>query len=125
VDQQTNSGNPEEYGLVKRIANIVDDLSTNLMNEIDAYEALVLDQQHQQQASKSGNKLDEGTTKKMQDQGIYFSERLIQTLIRLDAVECPMEFDTARQKRRESVRFTQQQLDKVDKLRGITRSIIR
>ncbi|ORZ17360.1 hypothetical protein BCR42DRAFT_414455 [Absidia repens] len=122
VDQQTSSGNPEEYGLVKRISSIVDGLSDELVGDIDAYEVLVLEQQ--QRVTTSGIKIDEGTKKKIQDQGIYCSERLMQALIRLDGVECPMEFDTARQKRRESVRFTQKLLDRVDKLRGTARSII-
>ncbi|CAO3587188.1 unnamed protein product [Absidia cylindrospora] len=121
VDQQTSSGNPEEYGLVKRISSIIDGLSDNVVDDINAYEVLVLEQQ---KVTISGIKIDEGTKKKIQDQGIYCSERLMQALIRLDGVECPMEFDTARQKRRESVRFTQKLLDRVDKLRGTARSII-
>ncbi|KAI8089724.1 uncharacterized protein BX664DRAFT_333731 [Halteromyces radiatus] len=120
VEQQTISGNPEEYGLVKRINDIVDDLSTNFISKIDAYEALVTEQQL---VFNKQQKLDDDSKKKVQDQGIYCSERLMQALIRLDAVECPMDFDTARQKRKESVRYTQKLLDRVDGVRTIARSI--
>jgi hypothetical protein len=123
VAQETSSGNPEEYGLIQRIAIIVDDLSSNFVETIDAYESLLKDQQTKLDVNKD-HKLDDDTKKKLQDQGIYCSERLMQALIRLDAVECPMEFDKARQKPRESVRFTQRLLDRVDNLRSKARLIM-
>ncbi|SAM05245.1 hypothetical protein [Absidia glauca] len=123
VAQQTSSGNPEEYALIQRIASIVDDLSSNFIETIDSYENSLKEQQAKLEVNKD-HKLDDDGRKKLQDHGIYCSERLMQALIRLDAVECPMEFDKARQKRRESVRFTQRLLDRVDILRSTARSIV-
>ncbi|KAI8334682.1 hypothetical protein BC941DRAFT_399972 [Chlamydoabsidia padenii] len=123
VVQQTSSGNPEEYGLIQRIDSIVNDLSTNFIDRIDNYEGLLNEQQAKQDLDKD-NTLDDDSKKKIQDEGIYCSERLMQALMRLDAVECPFEFETARKKRRESVRYTQKLLDRVDSLRSRARQIV-
>lgn len=39
----------------------------------------------------------------------------MQTLLTLDDVTCPPEFETARKKRREAVKYTQGLIDKIEK----------
>ncbi|KAG1435653.1 hypothetical protein G6F56_013889 [Rhizopus delemar] len=56
--------------------------------------------------------------KKLNDKRIFMSEKIMQSLISLDSVECPSEFETARQRRRESVRYSQQLLGRVDKAKA-------
>ncbi|CAO3626129.1 unnamed protein product [Cunninghamella blakesleeana] len=120
VEKEIKSGNMEEYGLVKRITDIIDDLSKHVMEEMDAFEVFVNEQQKEKE---NGINITEENKKKMQDKGLYFSERLMQALLKLDSVDCPMGFDTAKQKRRESVRFTQKLLDRVDVIRSTVRTL--
>ncbi|KAG0189266.1 hypothetical protein DFQ28_003614 [Apophysomyces sp. BC1034] len=115
--QQTASGNPEEYGLIVRIAKVVDQLDVDVPEEISAFEEMVA------KAESDDVPLTEAEKKKLQDKGIYLSEKLMLALITLDAVECPVEFDTARQRRREGVRRAQQLLDQMDKTRSNMRKL--
>ncbi|CAO3617735.1 unnamed protein product [Cunninghamella echinulata] len=126
VEKEIKSGNIEEFGLVKRITDIMNDITTSVASEIDMFETFVKEQQsyHQEEGNKKKkNTITEENKKKMQDKGLYCSEKLMQALIKLDGVECPMEFDTARQKRREGVRCTQKLLDRVDVIRATVRSL--
>ena len=41
----------------------------------------------------------------------------MQTLLTLDDVSCPPEFETARKKRREAVKYTQGLIDRVDNVK--------
>ena len=41
----------------------------------------------------------------------------MQALLALDGIVCPPEFETARKKRREAVKFTQELIDRVDAMR--------
>ncbi|KAI7866376.1 hypothetical protein BDF14DRAFT_1875301 [Spinellus fusiger] len=110
--QQVASGNAEEYGLMLRISGIINKQVTGLESQVVAWEKQV------EAATTAGSHLSQDDKKKLQDMGNYFSEKMLQALITLDGVDCPFEFDTARQKRREGVRFTQQSLDRVDKVRS-------
>jgi hypothetical protein len=112
--KQTASGNPEEYGLMVRISKIVDTLSANTLEEISEYEAMI---------DQTPSKPTEIDKKKLQDRGVYLSEKIMQGLISLDGVDCPSTFETARQRRREGVRLSQQLLERVDKSRAIVRDI--
>ncbi|KAI9301560.1 hypothetical protein BJ944DRAFT_290845 [Cunninghamella echinulata] len=124
VEKEIKSGNIEEFGLVKRITDIMDGITTSVASEIDMFEAFVKEQQtYQQEEGKKKNTITEENKKKMQDKGLYCSEKLMQALLKLDSVECPMEFDTAKQKRREGVRYTQKLLDRVDVIRATVRSL--
>ncbi|CEP12934.1 hypothetical protein [Parasitella parasitica] len=115
VVKQTASGNPEEYGLMVRIAKIVDTLSDGTIEKIKEFEDMIL--------ASSTQLLNENDKKKLQDKGIYLSERIMQALISLDGVECPSSFETARQRRREGVRLSQQLLERVDKSRAVVRDM--
>ncbi|KAI8994996.1 hypothetical protein BDB01DRAFT_841232 [Pilobolus umbonatus] len=108
--KQTASGNPEEYGLMVRIAKIVEVLSDGTSEEIEKYE------QEVEKYSK-GHRYTDSEYKTIEDRGNYLSERLMQCLIKLDSVECPFDFETARQRRREGVRLSQKLLERIDKAR--------
>lgn len=56
--------------------------------------------------------------KEIEDLGIYLSELLMQALITLDGVDCPSEFQTARQNRRMGVKQCQELMDRVDQSRA-------
>ncbi|KAI8060874.1 hypothetical protein BC940DRAFT_263180 [Gongronella butleri] len=107
VAASTQSGNPEEYALIRRMDVILSGMD-DLLVVIDEYEAMV---------QAAAPPLDEDAKKKIHDKGVYCSEGLMQALIRLDSVECPMGFETARQQRRQGVRHVQKHLDRVDGMR--------
>lgn len=116
--KQTASGNPEEYGLMTRIAKVVDTLSDEFVEQINEFEDTIA-------KDSKKKKLKEQDKKKLQDKGIYLSEKIMQAMISLDGVECPSSFETARQRRREGVRLSQQLLDRVDKSRAIVKDLIK
>lgn len=97
-----------------RISKIVDTISKDIIQQIDDFE---------KEAESSKPPLKEADQKKLQDKGIYLSEVIMQSLIKLDCVECPSEFETARQRRREGVRLSQKLLERVDKSRAIVREL--
>lgn len=98
-----------------RIAKIVDTLSDGTVDQIKEFEDMI--------SSSNGKKLDENDKKKLQDKGIFLSEKIMQGLISLDGVECPSNFETARQRRRDGVRLSQQLLERVDKSRAVVRDL--
>ncbi|KAI8368336.1 hypothetical protein EDC96DRAFT_552792 [Choanephora cucurbitarum] len=114
VVKQTASGNPEEYALMLRIAGVVDTIEKSITVKLEEFERSLEQVKH---------KLNDTEKKKLQDQGIFLSEKIMQALISLDSVECPMGFDTARQRRREGVRLAQTLLERVDKARASAKEI--
>lgn len=114
--KQTASGNPEEYGLMTRIAKVVDTLSDGTLEQISEFEELITKTQKKK-------KLNATDKKTLQDRGIFLSEKIMQGLIRLDGVECPSTFETARQRRREGVKLSQALLERVDKSRAIVKEL--
>lgn len=98
-----------------RIAKIVDTLSDGTVDQIQEFEDMIL--------KFNGKSLKESDKKKLQDTGIYLSEKIMQGLISLDGVECPSSFETARQRRRDGVRLSQQLLERVDKSRAVVRDL--
>ncbi|EIE85169.1 hypothetical protein G6F46_012064 [Rhizopus delemar] len=105
--KQVASGNPEEYALVLRIAKIVDTLSVGTEQELAEFEKTI-----------EKEKITNDEKKKLDDKRIYLSEKIMQCLINLDSVECPPDFETARQRRREGVRYSQKLLGRVDKAKA-------
>lgn len=93
-----------------RIEKIMDPVVSIMDKDIAAFEDMA-NQMDQKTA-------DDAFVKTAQDKGIYLSEKLMQALITLDGVECSLEFETARQKRKASVRQLQGYLDRVDKSRA-------
>ncbi|KAI7891279.1 uncharacterized protein EV154DRAFT_508514 [Mucor mucedo] len=116
VVKQTASGNPEEYGLMTRIAKVVDTLSDGTLEQISEFEGLITKAQKKK-------KLNATDKKTLQDRGIFLSEKIMQGLISLDGVECPSTFETARQRRREGVKLSQALLERVDKSRAIVKEL--
>lgn len=98
-----------------RIAKIVDTLSDGTVDQIAEFEDMI--------SASSGKKLGESDKKKLQDKGIYLSEKIMQGLISLDGVECPSSFETARQRRRDGVKLSQKLLERVDKSRAVVREL--
>lgn len=86
----------------------MDPLRHGLVAEIETFQQNVMGQ-----SSSSSNDI-----KVLQDKGVYLTEKIMQALISLDGVECPPEFQTARQRRREGVKFSQQLLERVDTIRA-------
>jgi hypothetical protein len=115
VLKETSSGNPEEYGLMVRISKTTAPLDT-ITGDIGSFEELV-------KSYKADAKLDDIQKKTIQDRGIFLSEKIMQCLISLDSVECPSEFETARQRRREGVRLAQKLLEQVDSARAIGKQL--
>lgn len=64
--------------------------------------------------------IDQNETKRKEteDLGIYLSELLMQSLITLDGVDCPSEFETARANRKQAVKLCQQLMDHLDQSRA-------
>lgn len=98
-----------------RIAKIVDTLSDGTVEQIQEFEDMI--------SKSNGKSLNESDKKKLQDTGIYLSEKIMQGLISLDGVECLSSFETARQRRRDGVRLSQQLLERVDKSRAAVRDL--
>ncbi|KAI9323472.1 hypothetical protein BX666DRAFT_2016714 [Dichotomocladium elegans] len=119
VEQQTASGNPEEYGLLVRIGRIVDPIKVTMESDIAQFNAVV------QEKMAIGPPLAEADKRFLHDRGIYLSEKLMQALITLDGVECSPEFQTARQARRENVRLLQRLLEQVDAARAEAKKLLR
>ena len=72
----------------------------------------------------SGGIIDETKRKKLLDMSAYINEQLMQSLFALDGITCEPEFITARQKRREGVRYAQGLLDRLDKIKSDLRVFI-
>ena len=104
---------------MRRIADIVEPLQAQFVAEIDSFVAMV------QQYKQADKPLTDADKKRVQDNGIYLSEKLMQALIKLDGVECPFEFETARQRRREGVRYVQRLLERVDETRAVAKDLCR
>lgn len=65
----------------------------------------------------------ESNRKETEDLGIYLSELLMQSLITLDGVDCPSEFETARKDRRHAVKVCQELMDRVDQTRAVLKQL--
>ncbi|CAO3625022.1 unnamed protein product [Mucor fragilis] len=107
--RQTASGNPEEVGYMIRISKVMDKIegSKDKIEEFDIRVVSLLD----------GDQSD-AMRKETEDLGIYLSELLMQSLIALDGVNCPSEFVTARDNRRQGVKQCQALMDRVDQARA-------
>ncbi|KAI9284937.1 hypothetical protein BC943DRAFT_360881 [Umbelopsis sp. AD052] len=115
--QEAASGNPEEVGLCLRIAQTVDKLKESAVPVIEKYDKEVVDY-------ISGGVIDETKRKKLLDMSAYINEQLMQSLFALDGITCEVDFTTARQKRREGVRYAQGLLDRLDKIKSDLRVFI-
>ncbi|KAI8642461.1 hypothetical protein BD408DRAFT_344298, partial [Parasitella parasitica] len=106
--RQTTSGNPEEVGYMMRISKVMEKIegSKDKIEEFDIKVVTLLE---------GGETVDR---KETEDLGIYLSELLMQSLITLDGVDCPVEFATARTNRRQGVKECQELMDRVDQARA-------
>ncbi|KAI8384976.1 uncharacterized protein BYT42DRAFT_281703 [Radiomyces spectabilis] len=108
--QQVASGSDEEIALLSRVNDISDQLN-GLVKDIEEFEAAVA------QPKVPVDK------KYLEDTGIRLSELLMQALMKLDAVECPPEFTTARARRRENVKLSQSLMQRVDDAKVIAKKL--
>jgi hypothetical protein len=117
--KQTASGNPEEVGYMTRISKVMKtiDGSKDKIEEFDIKVISVIE------GGTDIRTWDEHQRKEIDDLGIYLSELLMQSLITLDGVDCPSEFETARAHRRQGVKQCQALMDRVDQSRAILKQL--
>ncbi|KAH8552865.1 hypothetical protein BGW37DRAFT_274875 [Umbelopsis sp. PMI_123] len=115
--QEAASGNPEEVGLCLRISQTVEKLKESTVPVIEKYDKEVSD-------LIASGATDETKKRKLLDMSAYINEHLMQSLLTLDGIACEPEFLTARQRRREGVRYAQGLLDRLDKIKGDLRAFI-
>jgi hypothetical protein len=115
--EETASGNPEEVGLCLRIAQTVQKLKDSAVSVIEKYDTEVSEY-------ISGGTTDESKRRKLLDMSAYINEQLMQSLFALDGITCDPDFTTARQKRREGVRYAQGLLDRLDKIKADLKTFI-
>ncbi|CAG8600874.1 7826_t:CDS:2, partial [Acaulospora colombiana] len=104
---QTTNGSPEEHALITRISLSVEKTNATLISQIESFESSVA-------IYLSSTDHDLATRSKLMDTHHFIIETLMQSLLTLDSVVCPPEFETARQKRKEAVKYTQGLIDRVD-----------
>lgn len=66
---------------------------------------------------------DDQQRKQIEDLGLFLSELLMESLITLDGVVCPSEFETARAHRRQGVKQCQALMDRVDQSRAVLKQL--
>lgn len=113
--KQTTSGNPEEVGYMNRISKVMGNIN-GAKNKIEEFDIMVV-------SALENPAQDESKKKETEDLGIYLSELLMQSLITLDGVECPSEFETARKDRRQAVKVCQELMDRVDQTRAVLKQL--
>ncbi|CAG8616530.1 14372_t:CDS:2 [Funneliformis caledonium] len=108
---QTSTGSPEEHALIKRISESIEKTRTKLIPQIESFEISISSFLSEQDNDKDTT---DTIKSKLVETHHYIVEALMQTLLTLDDVACPPEFETARKKRREAVKYTQDLIDRVD-----------
>ncbi|KAI8321975.1 hypothetical protein GQ54DRAFT_333607 [Martensiomyces pterosporus] len=115
----------EENELIHRIDHVSNETSDLLLSRMQAYLAdaqLYVDQflsgpidggAHDEALSE----IRDAERKKLQDSYLFINETLMQSLLKIDGVECPPEADKARQRRRQAVRLLQSWMDQMDSKR--------
>ncbi|RIB16622.1 hypothetical protein C2G38_2189448 [Gigaspora rosea] len=103
---QTTSGSSEEHALITRISQSVEK-TTILIPQIESIETSVT-------TYLSSENNDDTVKSKLAEAHHCIVETLMQSILTLDSVVCPQEFVTARQKRREAVKFTQGLIDRIE-----------
>lgn len=99
--------------MIERISQSIEKTRTNLIPQIESLETSASTFLSNQ---STNNDIDK-TKSKLIDTHHYIIENLMQTLLTLDDVVCPPEFETARKKRREAVQYTQGLIDRVDSVK--------
>lgn len=110
---QTTTGSPEEHALIERISQSIEKTKTNLIPQIESLETSTSTFLSNQSTNSDTDK----AKSKLIDTHHFIIENLMQTLLSLDDVVCPPEFETARKKRREAVQYTQGLIDRVDSVK--------
>ena len=113
---RTTSGSPEEHALIERISQSIEKTKTKLIPQIESFESSVSSFLSNQNSNDNDDI--NAIKSKLTDTHHYIVEVLMQTLLTLDDVSCPPEFETARQKRREAVKYTQGLIDRVDGIKA-------
>ncbi|KAJ3298162.1 hypothetical protein HK104_011083 [Borealophlyctis nickersoniae] len=110
---ETRSG-PDESDMIKKVESHVENARRTLVPMIEDYSKQAVE------FLGAGN--DQATSalptaKQLKDSHAKISELLLQSLLKLDGVTCPPDFEAARASRKEAVRFVQSLLDRVDGIR--------
>lgn len=109
VASATTSGNAEEYALIHRINVSFSKATTTLLPQVEQFEAEVGELGSPDQETQAS-----GTKARLAETHTRLSEQLLQILIALDGIEAPSDFQEARKRRKECVKFTQGLIDRVD-----------
>ncbi|KAF9579871.1 hypothetical protein BGW38_003694 [Lunasporangiospora selenospora] len=113
IEKSTTNGDPEEYALILRIQGSLEKAQEFVAEHRSKYEADVETYLASNPAPFSPQEMPQ-PRKRLQDTHGMISEILLQSLLVLDGVTCPPEYEVARVKRREAVRETQKLLDIMD-----------
>ncbi|KNC95930.1 hypothetical protein, variant [Spizellomyces punctatus DAOM BR117] len=100
----------EEASLIDRLESHLADTRNTVLPIVEDY------------TDKASRYIDEAIPpsdppKSLRDLYAKASELLLQSLLKLDGVTCPPDFENARAKRKEAVRFVQSHLDRIDGLK--------
>ncbi|TPX71454.1 hypothetical protein SpCBS45565_g01186 [Spizellomyces sp. 'palustris'] len=100
----------EEESLIERLESHIADTRNTVLPIVEDY------------TDQASRYIDEATPpndppKYLRDLYAKASELLLQSLLKLDGVTCPPDFENARAKRKEAVRFVQSHLDRIDGLK--------
>ncbi|CAG8478194.1 643_t:CDS:2 [Ambispora gerdemannii] len=106
---ETSSGSPEEHALISRISASVEKIRATSLPQIESFEIQV------SSYISPNNHQETKVHQKLTETHHLIVENLMQSLLSLDSVDCPPDFQVARQKRRDAVKFTQGLIDRADR----------
>ncbi|ORZ14341.1 hypothetical protein BCR41DRAFT_306808, partial [Lobosporangium transversale] len=118
IKELTTNGDPEEYALILRISELQEKSKKFMSEHCPKYEAEVesyLSSKPEPFVMSAGMP---PARKRLHDLHGMMSENLLQSLLAIDGVTCPFDFEIARVKRREAVKETQKLLDHIDAFNG-------
>ncbi|KAJ1798700.1 hypothetical protein LPJ59_002331 [Coemansia sp. RSA 2399] len=111
----------EENALIHKIDDISNEATDRLSSRMQAYLADAQLYMDQFLSGAMGDMdadalapIKSSERKKLDDAYTYMSEALMQYLLKVDSVECPLNADKARQRRRQAVRLLHSWLDQID-----------
>ncbi|KAI8149382.1 hypothetical protein BJV82DRAFT_573720 [Fennellomyces sp. T-0311] len=106
-----------EGQLLAQISETTKKLNEKIVPDIESYERRV-----KEFVSKTAPKQPK-EQQKLVEYGVYLNEQLMQILFDFDKVVCGVEFEKARQQRKEGVRQCQALLDKVDSIKALVKTV--
>ncbi|KAG5460859.1 MAG: hypothetical protein BJ554DRAFT_7043 [Olpidium bornovanus] len=114
------AGDREEEAIIRRIDDVVNKAETGVLPKLQEYSkeserfvAYYLAEGGDREPSAAYA----SALKKVTDLRLWITEMAMRALLHLDAIECPREFDAARERRKEGVNRLQGILDRTDSIR--------